>query len=545
MKQKLSKEYYKTLASKYKSRVEFHKNESGAYEICRKNHWLDEFIPSKIANARVLTKDVCYDIAKSCTTRKELEILDGSVYQKARIMGWLDEWFPKDKYPKEYCRLLASQCKNKKELYELDMHVYWKCRREAWFSEFFPTRGKTLTKDICKDIASKCESASEFASKDRLAYIKSRNSNWLIEFFPDMRIRHSYTYDECKQLAAKCNNRTEFKTRYHAAYDASHKNNWIDNFKFPNIRTTCRGKPIITDDDVISVAKKCTTLKEFITQYPTWYANARKRRLISKFTWLKRHSDLLNGFNDNVYVYEFKRTKTAYIGRTVLPTTRDNEHRRPGDSVYEYATLHNMRIPKPKYLYTQLTLTQGVELEGAMMEQYKKNGWHLINKAKAGSVGSLHKYTKKHCIEVAKQYTWLSDFKKNDSLILDALRRHGWIADCTWLKSSIQRSSDWTYDKCHAEALKYKGRNDFYEKSNYAYRVAKKNGWLEKWFPSKIYQLQPVAQYSYDGKTLLATYTSIKDAADAVHASPCNISACCSGIYKRTKGFVWKRIGET
>lgn len=53
---------------------------------------------------------------------------------------------------------------------------------------------------------------------------------------------------------------------------------------------------------------------------------------------------------DAVYVYEFTKTNTAYVGRSSEPINRDNLHKQKGDSVYEYAKPHGVVVPTRKMM---------------------------------------------------------------------------------------------------------------------------------------------------------------------------------------------------
>lgn len=41
----------------------------------------------------------------------------------------------------------------------------------------------------------------------------------------------------------------------------------------------------------------------------------------------------------------------------------------------------------------------------------------------------------------------------------------------------------WTYERCKEEAGKYKSRNDFCVSNCSAYQAARRNGWLDEFFP--------------------------------------------------------------
>ena len=41
----------------------------------------------------------------------------------------------------------------------------------------------------------------------------------------------------------------------------------------------------------------------------------------------------------------------------------------------------------------------------------------------------------------------------------------------------------WNFDTCYIEAKKYKTRTEFQKNNAYAYQVARKNNWIDDFFP--------------------------------------------------------------
>lgn len=111
------KEHCLEEAKKYRTRTEFAKNSGVAYDYARKNKWLDEcgFISwSQAASESITgknlkwTKEKCYQVAKECRCRSELQKRFKGAYKNALKNGWINEytWFktplPKNPMEKEY-----------------------------------------------------------------------------------------------------------------------------------------------------------------------------------------------------------------------------------------------------------------------------------------------------------------------------------------------------------------------------------------------------------------------------------------------------------
>ena len=97
MKKKYGYWHYETCmeeSKKYKSRGEFCKGSSGAYDVARRNGWLDEY--TWFEDGRIKwTYENCMEESKKYNTRTEFNKGNGSAYDVARKNGWLDDFFPK------------------------------------------------------------------------------------------------------------------------------------------------------------------------------------------------------------------------------------------------------------------------------------------------------------------------------------------------------------------------------------------------------------------------------------------------------------------
>ena len=85
---------------KYKTRYEFFKGSSGAYQSCCRNRWLDDIcshMGDKRKHSGYWTKEKCRIEALKYKTRNEFFKESRSAYNSSWKNGWLDEFFPKTK----------------------------------------------------------------------------------------------------------------------------------------------------------------------------------------------------------------------------------------------------------------------------------------------------------------------------------------------------------------------------------------------------------------------------------------------------------------
>ena len=242
----------------------------------------------------------------------------------------------------------------------------------------------------------------------------------------------------------------------------------------------------ITYEECMSVAKKYDNKSDFRNNDYNMYIAAWRHKWLTDFKWLSStniHSDEV----DSVYCYMFNELKAVYVGRTLMRRIkiRDWQHRNSEfngkkvkpDSVNRFASENNVDLPQMTILEENLTIKEGQERESFWVDYYIKQGFHVINIAKAGSLGTLNKgkWNYKNCYNEAKKFTNKMDFVKQSNGAYDSARRHGWLDDYTWFSSNKK----WNYDTCYEEAKKYKTKVDFKHNSCGAYSVSCKNKWID------------------------------------------------------------------
>ena len=91
-------------------------------------------------------------------------------------------------------------------------------------------------------------------------------------------------------------------------------------------------------------------------------------------------------------------------------------------------------------------------------------------------------WTYERCLAEAQKYKFKMDFRNGSAGAYDAAKDKGWISDYTWLES--RSLTKWTYETCYEEAKKYKTRGEFQKGTPSAYSAARKYSWLDDydWF---------------------------------------------------------------
>jgi hypothetical protein len=107
----------------------------------------------------------------------------------------------------------------------------------------------------------------------------------------------------------------------------------------------------------------------------------------------------------------------------------------------------------------------------------KRNGW---DKLCTKHMSKKHLWTKTKCIKEAKLYKRRCDWDYNSNGA-KAARRHGWFEECAkHMPKGHKPDGYWTKENCLKDMKNYKTKREWFTKSNYAYKIACKNGWLKE-----------------------------------------------------------------
>ena len=96
-------------------------------------------------------------------------------------------------------------------------------------------------------------------------------------------------------------------------------------------------------------------------------------------------------------------------------------------------------------------------------------------------------WTYETCLEEAKKYKTINEFRKNAPNAITLAIKMGWINEYKWLNRKNKPNGYWNYEHCYEEAKKYKTRTEFEKNNGSCYQVAAKNGWIDDytWIPKR------------------------------------------------------------
>lgn len=188
-----------------------------------------------------------------------------------------------------------------------------------------------------------------------------------------------------------------------------------------------------------------------------------------------------------IYAAEFE-DKSVYVGLTCDLDKRKQAHiNDKNSSIYKYIESTKL-LPEFKLITKESVSNEKAKnLEYRTLEDYKNQGWRILNKAKTGSLGGNYlKWNYNNLSILAGTYNTRSEFQDNDGGAYAAATRLGIIQEiCSHMVKIKNPKFFWkTKEQVKKEASKYKNKKEFKNKSFTAYTIAIKNYWIEEFFPN-------------------------------------------------------------
>jgi predicted GIY-YIG superfamily endonuclease len=183
-----------------------------------------------------------------------------------------------------------------------------------------------------------------------------------------------------------------------------------------------------------------------------------------------------NWYKRCVYVYEFS-DNCAYVGLTYNLSERNLNRKKDKDDAITKHIRQTQLVPTLKQLTEYVSVNIASSLEIFYIDEYRKNGWNILNVAKGGTTGNcIRLWTHENCEREALKYNSRNEFKKNNKPAYESARKYGWLNEiCSHMKFMLIY---WTYELCEKEASKYPTRTKLHDNCPSAYNRARKNNWL-------------------------------------------------------------------
>jgi hypothetical protein len=250
---------------------------------------------------------------------------------------------------------------------------------------------------------------------------------------------------------------------------------------------------LFSDEELEAAAKKYQHVSDFRDKDRNKEQQARRK---GEEFWNRVTAHMTpkgNYGNKMVYVYEFTEKDenddnvpvAAYVGLTADEKKRKEEHEtgidRFGREKDSAVTKFLKANPGTSFEVKELTngyvpYEEAQELENKFENEYRNNGWLILNVAKPGSLGATFGISDEEIKNQIDQYTDYSGYIKNHSLV-GRVKRRG----LQHLTKNLKRNRQYlTNDEVINIALKYDSYTDFYDKlKSTVWNVAYKRGLLD------------------------------------------------------------------
>ena len=243
----------KDIASKFKTRTEWHKKDSGSYAYALKKGWAEECCVNMKIFFKKHTLESCKESASKFKTRTDWQKKDSGSYAYALKKGWIEECCVgmvvlKRKHSLASCKEIASKFKTRTEWQKKDSGSYDFAKRNKLLDKCCENMTKTIriskyTLQSCKESASKFQSRISWKKSDTKSYNSACKNNWIDECCVNMKpLKLKHTLKSCKESASKFNSKADWLNSDSKSYAFALKNNYLDeccvNMKKLNLKHT-------------------------------------------------------------------------------------------------------------------------------------------------------------------------------------------------------------------------------------------------------------------------------------------------------------------
>jgi predicted GIY-YIG superfamily endonuclease len=167
----------------------------------------------------------------------------------------------------------------------------------------------------------------------------------------------------------------------------------------------------------------------------------------------------------------------CYVGLTSNINRRINEHFNKKGVVFSYIKNSNL-IPIIEHLTEYIPVNDAKIQEEYWRIKSENDGYYCLNSAKTGGIGSNLKWTKERCQDEALKYKTRGEFQNKSHSAYNSARKNNWLDEiCSHM---VLLHNKWTKDDCKKEALKYNNRGEFAKNNHKIWSFAKKYNWLDE-----------------------------------------------------------------
>lgn len=338
-------------------------------------------------------------------------------------------------------------------------------------------RDSKWNRKTIKGLVSSCKSLKEFRDKHGGAYKAVFKFGWQDELKALARNSHPpgyWTIDRLQKEANKYSTRTEFIKKSPAAYQKAHRSGCLNKI-CEHMEYLNKPNGYWTHDRILKTARKYDSRNSFLESMAGAYSAAIRLGILEEAcAHMKKKG---SRYERAIYAFVFDN-KSVYVGLTFDYDTRYREHLSQGGIVATQLEKHDAEFVEYGEWYD---LDQAAVAEIEAIEEYRRRGWTILNRNKAGGVGSYpRKWTEESVHELAQRYKTVKGFRRYHPGAYTVACRKGWWQQISEHMTKAVEHGKWTLETLTLEAQKYSTRREFEIKNVGAYSAARKKGLLDQ-----------------------------------------------------------------
>jgi len=300
-----------------------------------------------------------------------------------------------------------------------------------------------FTDDELRKIALKYNNYTEFHNNEASAEQSARKRgkefyNDITKHFVKLK-RDPYTFDEIMNIVLKYDTIGELQRNNNSVYQIVRNHGWMEKVS----KHMTSNKTFWTLEGVKEIAKLYSTKKEFKYGNPRAYNWSIINLTPKEYDEITTHMEPLgNMCNRMIYAFEFS-DNSVYVGLTFNSKKRFKQHMESVKSPVKKHMTKTSLIPIFKKVTEYINKEDAVKMEAETEEQYRKNGWKILNTTKTGALGSvIIKWGFDEVQKEALKYDRRMDFQRKSSGAYGSALRNGWVNDvCKHMKRYIKKTN--------------------------------------------------------------------------------------------------------
>ena len=543
-----TKEKVLQTAKKFNKRSEFCVSEPSAYQKARRKGWLDEacsHMESAEHPSGYWTKKRVQVYALKCEARIEFEKKYKNAYAAAQRHGWLADvcaHMPRLGSPQNYWTIERVQAEANKygtrtEFYIGNKNAYAAAHRNHWLDDACAhmSRVGNLLRRCIYVIFSRSSNkayvgltfnfekrmAAHFAglnkptkelvnsvdiTKQQLTdYLRSEDARRLeLKYYNEYKRagfemlncvssigglgggNSKWDFDSLYLVARKYKRRQDFRNDESRAYNVARENGWLDDI-CGHMYSGKKPHGFWTKERVNNEALKYGTRSEFCKKAPAAASKARKSG------WMEDVCKHMV-FRPSYIKWTYERVQKEAIKYSNKKAFVENA---PGaaSAAYRNGWIKNVckhMVPTPyprKWTFDKVkevalqyeTRTDFANNSPAAVSAVKKSGWmNSVCQHMRSGRSSLRYWTFDRVKEEALKFKTKKDFRNKSASAASVAQKYGWNNDvCSHMVELRKKKGYWNLETLSKEALKYKTRTEFATKAKGAYTTAHRKGWLD------------------------------------------------------------------